>query len=271
MQLTMNENPSAAFAGLVADSGAKDIITGVACSRQLEQVVVTTADNAVAFTITINGNAYAFTSDGSGTKPEISAGLKALIDAGSEGVTVTDDETDTLLIESDSYDAGFTISVAAAGSGVLTLTQLVGQEQNVPFGVVVVADERVAAEASGRLPAVRLPRLATDFSGYKIRGVALADTSRVTLAASPYGGFAAGDALPVLRKGRVWMAVEDIATVAEGGLVYVRHIASASEQLGAIRAADDGGDTEVLTYSQARFTGQKNTALAIAVVEWDLP
>ena len=271
MQLTMNEHPGVAFAGMVADSSAKEIRTGIACSRQLERVVVTTAANAEIFTVTINGNAYAYTSDGSGTKPEISAGLKALIDAGNEGVTVTDDTTDTLLIECDSYDAGFTISVTNPSTGVLTLTQLVDQEQNIPFGAVVVADERAAVEHSGKISAVRLPRLATDFSGYKVRGVALADVSRVTLAASPYGGYAAGDALPVLRKGLVWMAVEDIATVAEGGLVYVRHVVSGSTVLGGIRAADDGGNTEVLTYSQARFTGQKNTALAIAVVEWDLP
>ena len=94
MQLTYNANPNAAIAGLLFDTGFKDVISRIAATRQLEQVVVTTEYNSEIFTITIDGTAYAYTSDGSATKAEISAGLKALIDAGSADVTVTDDLAD---------------------------------------------------------------------------------------------------------------------------------------------------------------------------------
>lgn len=272
MQTSYNELPNAAFAGLVLDTGFKDIISRIAASRQLEQVVVTTAANAEIFTVTINGNAYAYTSDASATKAEISAGLKALIDAGSEDVTVTDDLTDTLLIESNDHDNGFTISVTNPATGVLTLTQLVAQEQSIAFGMVVVEDERVDVDANtGKVEGCRLPRLATDFSGRKVFGVAVADTSKITRGTTPYGGYSAGEALPVLTRGRIWMPVEDVATVAKGGLVYVRHVATGTENLGGIRAADDGSDTEVMDAQQCQFTGQKVTALNLAVVEWNMP
>lgn len=272
MQLAYNENPNVAFAGLLYDTGFKDIVSRLAATRQLEQVVVTTAANSEIFTVTIDGTAYAYTSDGSGTKPEITAGLKILIDAGSANVEVTDDLTDTLLIESLDHDTGFTITVTSPATGVLTLTQLVAQEQAIAFGAVVVDDERVAVDSlTGKVEGCRLPRLATDFSGRKVLGVAIGDTSKVTRTSAPAGGYSAGEALGVLRKGRIWMAVEDVAAVAMGGLVYVRHIATGTESLGAIRAADDGADTEAMDAQQCQFTGHKNTALGLAVVEWNLP
>lgn len=272
MQTAYNNNPGAAFPGLLFDTGFKDIISRIAATRQLEQVVVTTADDTQTFTVTIDGTDYAYLSDGSATKAEISAGLKVLIDAGSDNVTVTDDLTDTLLIESNDHDTGFTLAVAATGAGVLTATQLVAQEQAIAFGMVVVEDERVAdSPLMGAREGCRLPRLSTDFSNRKMLGAAIADTSMVTRGTTPFGGYSAGEAVPVLKKGRIWMPVEDVATVAVGGLVYVRHIATGTENLGGIRAADDGADTEVLDAQQALFTGQKVAALNIAVVEWNLP
>jgi hypothetical protein len=268
MQTSYSNTPGVAFAGLIADTNYQDIVSKLCATRQLEQVVVTTAANEEVFTITINGNAYAYTSDGTATKAEISAGLKALIDAGSEGVTVTDDLADTLLIESDSYDEGFTITVTNPLTGVLTLTSLVDQEDAIPFGSVVVEDERVSADPlTGARQGIRLPRTATDVTTLgRTQGVAVADTSKVATAE----GYVAGEAVPVLKKGRIWMAVEDVASVALGGLVYVRVAATGTQKLGAIRAADDGANTDVLPYASAHFTGQKNTALGLAVVEWNV-
>ena len=261
MQTAVNLSPAAAFAGMRADAGFGDVLSGICSTRQLEEVVVTTAEDSVDFTVTVNGTAYAFTSDSSATKPEISAGLKALIDAGSEGVTVTDDLADTLLIESDSYDTGFTIAVAAAGTGVLTLTSLVALEQSIGFGKVVVFDERVGGKA------VRLPRLATDITGGHVRGIAMDDTSLVTRASAPLAGFSPGYAMPVLRKGRIWVEVEDYASVVDGAAVYVRHIAAGTEELGAIRTDADTSDADVLP--GAKFLGVAVGTLAM--VELNIP
>jgi hypothetical protein len=271
MQTAYNNNPNEAFAGLLYDTGYKDTISRINGAKQLYQVVVTTAANSEIFTVTIDGTAYAYTSDGSATKAEISAGLKALIDAGDDDVTVVDDLTDTLTIENNSNYTEITVTITNPASGVLTLTELIDFDDAIQFGAVCVEDEGSAAGPTGRRETCRLPRLATDFSNRKVLGVAIADTSLVTRTSSPFGGYNAGEAVPLLRKGRIWMSVEDPASVAVGGLVYVRHVASGTEQLGAIRAVDDGSDTEVLDRDQAQFTGQVVTALSVAVVEWNLP
>jgi hypothetical protein len=268
MQLSYDSNPAAAFAGLRADTGFGDIISALACTRQLSQVVVTTEANSEDFTITINGTAFTFASDTAATKTEIRDGLKALIDAGSEPVSTESVSTDTLLIESTDYDEGFTITVTDGATGVLTLTELVAQEQSIEFGKVVVVDERADADVNtGKLDACRLPRLNADITGGKVLGIALADTSMVTRADEPQGGYSAGQVVSIMRRGRIWVEVEDVASVARGGSVYVRSTASGSEELGAIRAADDGGDTDPLT--GAIFTGQVSGDLA--VVELNLP
>jgi hypothetical protein len=279
-QLTYNATPNEAYAGMPYDSSLKrDVISRINAAKQLWQVVVTTADDSQDFTVTLNGVAHTFTSDASATKAEISAGLKAEIDAGSVDVTVDDDLTDTLLIENNSYDNEVTCTVTAGGSGALTATELIDHEDAIHFGAVVVDDPTaatglvgaVADAQTGKRDTCRLPRLATDFSNRKMLGVAMADTTLVTRAAVPRGGYNAGETVPVWRTGRIWMYVEDVASVVTGGLVYVRHVATGTERLGDIRAVDDGSDTEVLDAQQAQFTGQKITSLNLAVVEWNLP
>ena len=99
--------------------------------------------------------------------------------------------------------------------------------------------------------------------------MAIASEQKRTNETDPYGGYNAGESIPILRKGRVWMHVEDVSSVAKGGLVYVRSVATGSEKLGAIRAADDGSDTDPVANGAALFTGQKSGDLA--VVEWNLP
>jgi hypothetical protein len=261
---------------MLADSGPHDIISRVNAAQQLFSVVVTTEYNSQIFTVTIDGTAYQYTSDASATKAEIAAGLKALIDAGDDDVTTTlfttSEANDSFYIENNSFDTEITVTITNPANGVLTLAELVDHEDAIQFGAVVVESEQVDADAlDGSRGSCRLPRLATDFSSRHVLGVALADISKITRSSAPYAGFSAGEVVPVLRKGRIWMSVEDVSSVAQGGLVYVRHVAGTTESLGAIRAADDGSDTEVLDAQQAAFTGQVNSTLSLAVVEWNLP
>jgi hypothetical protein len=276
MQTSVSNVPRVGYAGMFADSGPKDIITCVNAAKQLYSVVVTTEYNSEIFTVTIDGTAYAYTADTDATKKEIADGLKALIEAGSAAVTLTSFTTsetdDSFYIENDSYDTEVTVTITNPANGVLTLTELVDHEDVIQFGAVVVDDDRASVDGlTYKRDTCRLPRLATDFSNRKVLGVAIADVSLETRTSAPYAGYNAGTSLGVLRKGRIWMAIEDPSSVGSGGLVYVRHVASGTEQLGAIRAADDGSDTEVLDAQQARFTGQVDTTNSLAVVEWDLP
>jgi hypothetical protein len=278
MQTSFSTNPKVGFAGMLADAGLGDIVSRINSAKQLFSVVVTTVENSADFVVTIDGTAYTFTSDGSATKAEIAAGLKALVDAGSDDVTTelftTAAANDSFYIENNSIEEAdeLTVTITNPSSGVLTLAEVIDHNDVIQFGAVVVEDERASVDGlTYKADACRLPRLATDFSNRLVLGVALADISREVRSTSPYGGYDFGEAVGILRKGRIWMAVEDPSSVAPGGLVYVRHVASASESLGAIRAADDGSDTEVLDAQQARFTGQVDTTNAIAVVEWNLP
>jgi hypothetical protein len=273
MQTSMSEFPANAFAGLMADSGFRDVLSTLAATRQLEQVVVDTATASDTYQIIINGTVFEYTSDGTPTVTEIRDGLKALIDAGSEPVSTESVSTDTLLIESTDHDAGFTIALGGNRAADMTLTNLVGQEDAIPFGVVVVEDERVTVDANtGKVQGCRLPRLATDITDpSKIMGASIADTSKVTRTSAPFGGYSAGEAVPALKKGRLWMATEDVANVVKGAPVYVRHVATGSEQLGAVRPTDDGGDTDPVPFGAAVFTGQVIAADNLAVVEWNLP
>ena len=173
-QLSYSDNPAAAFAGLRADTGFGDVISALAATRQLEQIVVDSATNAGVYEAVINGTVFEFTADGSATVTEIRDGLKALIDAGSEPVLTESVSTDTLLIESTDHDLGFTMAIGGANVADLTLTQLVGQEDAIGFGIVVAEDERVAADTlTGKSDGARLPRLAADITGGKILGVSL--------------------------------------------------------------------------------------------------
>lgn len=270
MQLAYNENPGAAFAGLIADTGFRDVVSTIAATRQLEQIVVDSATNAGVYQAVINGTVFEYTADGTATVTEIRDGLKALIDGGSEPVLTESVSTDTLLTESTDHDAGFTMAIGGANVADLTLSQLVAQEAAIGFGKFVVEDERVAADSgSGKVQGCRLPRLAADITGGKVYGVAIADTSKETRSGVPIGGYSAGEAVPAIRKGRVWVEVEDVGSVARGGSVFIRHVATGSEELGAVRAVDDGTDTDPLPNGSASFTGQVSGSLA--VIELNLP
>lgn len=276
MQTSYSNQPVQAFAGLIADAGARDIISRLNSAYQLFSVVVTTAANAEDFIVTIDGTSYTYTSDGSATKKEISDGLKALIAAGSADVTLTTFQTavadDSFYIENNSYDTEITVSITNPATGVLTLTELVDHEDTIPFGAVVSADDRETVDSiTGRSATCRLPRLNADVTSRRVLGVAIADTSLSVDANRTAGYYKAGESVPILRKGRIWMTVEDVASVAAGGLVYVRSTATGTELLGAIRAADDAGDTDPIDSNAAVFTGQVDTTNSLAVVEWNLP
>ena len=119
IQTAVGQNPTIGVEGIFADSGFKDVLSGLSSSRKLVSVAITAADSQ-DFTITINGTVHTYASDGSATTAEIAVGLAALINAGAQASKVTATGTDTpLLIESDidGPDGDFTYSDAAGGGG----------------------------------------------------------------------------------------------------------------------------------------------------------
>ena len=75
-------------------------VLGITPAYETELSVATLAD-VTTYTVTLNGTPYSYVSDATATLPEISAGLKAAIDAGSEPVTVVDNLDGSLVITAD--------------------------------------------------------------------------------------------------------------------------------------------------------------------------
>lgn len=107
---------------------------------------------------------------------------------------------------------------------------------------------RIAAEAIpfGRLVCiasdgtVELPDSAGEVTGLD-RGVALHDPTK------PTGeGYAAGDPVPVLIAGKVWIEAESGQTIAALTQPYVRHTAGAGEEKGMWRSDADGTDASLV-------------------------
>jgi len=79
-------------------------------------------------------------------------------------------------------------------------------------------------------------------------------------------GYALETAMSVMRKGRIYVQVED--AVVDGGAVYVRHVAGAGETIGRVRSDADGTDADILPGAAFRKTA---AAAGISIVELNLP
>jgi hypothetical protein len=133
------------------------------------------------------------------------------------------------------------------------VTRINETEASVPFGVFVT---KGTAEGTAVLP-----EAATDITGPAGLGVVLRSHTQ------PQGeGYAAGDPLPVIKKGRVWVPVED--EVEAETEAFVRFVAGTGEQLGAFRSDADG--TDAVALPGAKFITDA-PAGELALVDLNLP
>lgn len=206
------------FAGMLANCVNHTIANGLPTSRKYVSVAVTAA-NSTHYIVTIVQNgvsaAYDYTSDGSATTAEIVLGLVALINAGTQSVLAAGTDT-PLLIESTADGADYEPVITYNSNMVETV--LVAQSQSLGFGLGVCKDER-----STRDDAVRAPRQSTDVTGGRFLGVTVADFAQVPPAGATVASFAANHMIPVLRKGQVYVSVEQ--SVVPGDPVYCRYAA----------------------------------------------
>lgn len=230
IQTSYTQDPAVGVAGQRSLTRFSDKIrSGV--SAQTKQVsIAVTAVNSTLYTVTINGVVFSYTSDGSATTAEITAGLRDAINAGSEPVQAVGSDT-PLVINALDYQNEFSHAV---GANLVATVTAVGQE--IPVGVAVCMDE-----TSSHDQAVRLPTASADITGFRFLGVVLND-----LAKEAYGGQANNrkqtyhfnTELPVLSDGEVWVVVEE--AVAKGDQAFVRYASgSGGSQLGAFRKSAD--------------------------------
>ena len=79
-------------------------------------------------------------------------------------------------------------------------------------------------------------------------------------------GYADGDPMPVIKKGRVWVPVEDAVT--SESQAFVRFVADGAEQLGAFRSDVDGADAVALPGS--KFVSDSEAG-GLALLDLNLP
>lgn len=237
MQTSYTQDMPIGVPGGIADGSPKEIISRVVSTQSLYTVTIGTPANSTAYGVTITQNGtgvlYEYTSDSSATDDEITAGLIALIEAGTQkarcvagasGVSFTVEST------SEEYPAVVTLSGGSTGYAV-ALTQAQGQE--LPFGTFVVADP--LANTQGKQ--CRLPRLTGEITAGTGLGIVVADTSREYNA----GGYADKSEVPILRKGCFYFRTE--STIAEGGAIFARFAdPTATYGLGSLRHDADTSD-----------------------------
>lgn len=259
MQTSVQDYMDIGLPGQLADLVNCQKLTYANNSKKLDLVTVTAADTTT--TVTINGTAFTKTTGGSDTKAVLAAAVVALINAGSEPVTVYYTAlAETFQVESNT--AGTTTTVV--GTANCSVTAQVGNSAAIGFGLVVSQDPQDTNKA-------RVPINATDITASgTVLGFTI-HTHTVTQSLGASGstgstGYIIEAAMGILRKGRIYVAVED--AVVAGGDVYVRHVVGAGEVLGACRSDADGSDASILPSAKFRSSAAIG---GIAIVEINLP
>ena len=240
-------------AGGLYDIATHDIITrNNASKRQVR--LVPTATNSTAYSVVVNGTTYTYTSDSSATVAEITAGLAALINAGSSGASAVDNTT-SMDVVSSLYSTDFV--VASTGAGTLAQSDIVPPSEIVPFGCMAVQGPSDTS--------ARLPNSAADLVAGLQMGVAVSEQnseSRLPVIGSALPvGYQQGQTMGLLRKGRIWVLAETIVKV--GDTAYCRFAANGSNvQRGAFRNDTDSSNAVVVKgYFYTSTTAVNNLAV----------
>lgn len=232
VQSSFSRDRSAAFAGLI--ESALDVISRINATRRLYSVVVGGTTDGT-YKILYDGVEVAEFAASSNSAAEIRDGL--LADLVADGtMTAEASSTNTILIESKEYGSSPVVTSSTTGA-TLTVTELVPQSQEIPFGVGVVTDPRAADSGLQ----CRLPRLTGEVSSPTLLGIAARDASLPANA----GGWASQSSVSVLRRGRIWCVSETAQS--EGANPYCRFAAGTGTQLGAFR-----NDADSTTAVQAK-------------------
>lgn len=166
------------------------------------------------------------------------------------------------LVHTQDFEPAVEGHVADLGPNDIISGFVVSGEGPVGFGLLV------SAEGTHENPdGVQLPQASADVTA-NARGVSVADQSiEATVVGGGTTGFQDQATLGIIRKGRVWVRVEDAVTPAS--TVFVRHTADTAplDKLGSFRSNASGGDAVALP--GARF---KTSAAAgeLALLDLDL-
>lgn len=272
IQSSVSRDPAIGVAGMLADSGFHDVVSGVAAARKLVSIAITAANSDVyTLTITMGDGStanYEYTADGSATTAEVTVGLRDLINAGSLAVLASGTDT-PLLIEatSDGSDGDFTVTESE--TNLATPVVLVEQGAALSNGKYVVLDERRDL-AGGMDYCIRAPRQASDITGGRGIGVVIEEFAFSQLPVEAGASYAtaltigANQCFNVLHKGRCLVKVEEAVT--KGDQAYARY-AAGGLGLGSFRKST--GTSEAAAIPGAKFlTTAAANGLAILEISY---
>lgn len=133
------------------------------------------------------------------------------------------------------------------------ITRINAYGDTIPFGVFVTkgAAEREAV----------LPDASAEVTGTVGLGVTLRSHTQ-----PQDEGYADGDPMSVIKKGRVWVPVEDAVTAESEA--FVRFVAAGAEQLGTFRSDADG--TDAVALPGAKFVSDAEAG-ELALLDLNLP
>lgn len=261
VQTAVNNQLARGMAGEIADSGFTDKATYINNSKQLFRVTITAVD--LSTTVTINGTAFNVNSGSAAkTKAELVDLLVTAINGGAEPVLAIDDG-DFMNVEADVAGTAFT----CVGTLNCTTEEQIPNEAGINFGLCVVQDKGALA-AGGDDNLAHLPTLVTQITDVgTVLGVTVHTQAieQAVLNANNVG-YPLAYAMSVLRRGRIWVYVED--AVVAGAQAFVRAVATGSEKLGAFRSDVDGTDAGALPGSRFKLTAG---AGELTILEINLP
>lgn len=158
------------------------------------------------------------------------------------------------------FAVGVEGALVEMGAHVEIVSRVVGESTGIKPGRVVV---------KGASPGlVELPDANADITtAGNVEGIVLWMMGREP--GGDDGEFLEGETVAVLRKGRVWMLSEDAVTW--GSPVYVRSTAGVGEELGRVRGADDGTDTDPIANGAAKWETSTDGVDELAQVVINLP
>lgn len=255
MQTTVQTSMAIGVPGQIVDLANSEIVAYANNSKQLFRCTPDAADTTTV--VTVGGTAYTYTTDGSDTVAQIAEGLATDINAGTVAVAYYTAADGFLDVEA--LVAG--TALTCVGTTSCTITNRIGNSAAIGYGVCVVQDEQDEDKA-------RVPILTTDISaaGYALGVTVHTHTNEQQYLTAGGTGYDIEDAMSIMRKGRIYVEVEDAVTA--GAQAFVRFTATSPEVLGAFRSDTGGGDAVALP--QAFF--RTNTAIGgIAILEVNLP
>jgi len=258
MQTTVESAMTIGLPGQLADLANNDIVSRVNGSKETHLITVTAAN--LATTLTVNSTGFTVNVGAATlTVAALGALLVAAINAGSEPVTATDLEDGTFYVRADVHGTAFTTT----GTTNCSTATVIENEDTIEFGKFVTEDTW-----TGLNDAAHLPLSAAEITDAKLGVGVTVHTQALEQAASGSTnvGYAAYSSMSVIRKGRVYVGVEDAVT--KGGGVYVRYTASGSYTIGSFRSDEDSGKAALLPgarYARAAAAG------GIAILELNNP